>query len=90
MGRPVIATNLGGPSETVEHGVTGWLTRPGDVAALMAALDELLSMDASARMALGHRARASVLNGFTLQAMREATLDVYDTVLSGRALAAAA
>ena len=31
MGRPVIATNLGGPSETVAHGVTGWLTNPGDV-----------------------------------------------------------
>ena len=89
MGRPVIASNLGGPSETVEHGVTGWLTAPGDVDALVAALEEALSTDARARVALGARARASVLNGYTLQAMRDATLDVYEAVLTGQAAAAA-
>jgi glycosyltransferase involved in cell wall biosynthesis len=83
MGRPMIATNLGGPSETVEHGVTGWLTSPGDVASLVAALEEALSMDAGTRIALGQRARARVLDGFTLQAMRDATLDVYEAVLTG-------
>ena len=30
MGRPVIASDLGGPVETVEHGVTGWRVPPGD------------------------------------------------------------
>jgi glycosyltransferase involved in cell wall biosynthesis len=89
MGRPVIATNLGGPSETVEHGVTGWLTNPGDVASLAAALEEALSMDAESRMALGQRARASVLNGYTLRAMRDATLDVYEAVLTGQTAVAA-
>jgi glycosyltransferase involved in cell wall biosynthesis len=84
MGRPVIATNLGGPSETVQHGVTGWLTNPGDVASLADALEQALSLDANARMALGHRARTSVLNGYTLEAMREATLDVYEAVLTGQ------
>ena len=88
MGRPVIATNLGGPSETVEDGVTGWLTQPGDVASLAWALEDALSLDAEARMALGLRARASVLNGYTLRAMRDATLDVYETVLTGQAVAA--
>jgi hypothetical protein len=46
-------------------------------------------MDAEARMALGHRARASVLNGYTLQAMRDATLDVYEAVLNGQVAAVA-
>jgi glycosyltransferase involved in cell wall biosynthesis len=84
MGRPVIATNLGGPSETVEDGVTGWLTAPGDVDDLVRALTEALSMDAAHRSALGDRARASVLRSYTLQAMRDATLDVYRTVLGGQ------
>ena len=88
MGRPVIATNLGGPSETVEDGVTGWLTQPGDVASLAWALEDALSLDAEARIALGLRARGSVLNGYTLRAMRDATLDVYETVLTGQAVAA--
>jgi glycosyltransferase involved in cell wall biosynthesis len=83
MGRPVIATNLGGPSEIVQPGVTGWLTNPGDVASLASALEEALSMDTDARMALGHRGRLSILNGYTLQGMRHATLDVYEEVLSG-------
>jgi glycosyltransferase involved in cell wall biosynthesis len=84
MGRPVIATNLGGPSETVEHRVTGWLIDPGQVGSLAVALEEALAMDAEARLALGFRARASVLDGYTLEAMREATLDVYEAVLMGQ------
>ena len=85
MGRPVIASDLGGPSETVEHGVTGWLTNPGDVDSLAGALEGALSLNAEARMTLGQRARESVLNGYTLEAMREATLDVYEAVLMGQA-----
>ena len=69
----------------MENGVTGWLTNPGDVDGLVRALVEALSMDAEARSALGERARASVLNGYTLQAMRDATLDVYETVLGAQA-----
>jgi glycosyltransferase involved in cell wall biosynthesis len=84
MGRAVIATDLGGPHETVRTGDTGWLVAPGDVDALAAALDQVLSLDADARVALGRRARASVLNGYTLRAMRDATLDVYETVLTPR------
>lgn len=36
--RPVIASDHGGLSEIVEHGVTGWLAAPGDPEALAAAL----------------------------------------------------
>ena len=58
MGRPVIATDLGGPRETVRHGETGWLTNPGDVDALARALEEALSMDAEARVGAGRSVRA--------------------------------
>ena len=37
-GRPVIASRLGSFAETLEDGVHGWLTPPGDVAALAAAM----------------------------------------------------
>ena len=83
MGRPVIATRLGGPCETVTDGETGWLTEPGDVGSLTAALEQALAMDADARMALGWRARQSVLRDYTVRAMQDATLDVYQEVLSG-------
>ena len=83
MGRPVIASDLGGPVETVREGETGWRVKPGDPEALAAAIGRALDMDPEARAALGQRARASVP---TVRGMQDATLDVYEAVLreSGR------
>lgn len=81
MGRPVIASDLGGPAETVEPGVTGWRVPPGDPAALAAAIAHALAMPAEERAALGARARAAVLASFTVARMQAATLAVYREVL---------
>nr|WP_294522658.1 glycosyltransferase family 4 protein [uncultured Rhodopila sp.] len=78
MGRPVIASDLGGPVETVLHGETGWRVKPGDPDALAAAIGVALDLDPEAQLALGERARASVP---TVRAMQDATLDVYEAVL---------
>jgi glycosyltransferase involved in cell wall biosynthesis len=80
MGRPVIASDLGGPVETVSHNETGWRVKPNDPDALAAAISIALDLDPTERQALGQRARASVP---TIQAMQDATLDVYKTVLTG-------
>ena len=88
MGRPVIAADLGGPVETVEHGVTGWRVPPGDAAALAAAIEHVLALPEAERQALGERARAAVLLGYTVAAMQAATLDVYAEVLAGVAAVA--
>jgi glycosyltransferase involved in cell wall biosynthesis len=79
MGRPVIASDLGGPVETVRHGDTGWRVKPNDPDALAAAIEVALDLDPEAGFALGQRARASVP---TVRAMQEATLDVYEEVLT--------
>lgn len=42
-GTAVVATAVGGPADTVRHGVTGALVPPGDAAALAAALRPLLA-----------------------------------------------
>ncbi len=77
MGRPVIASDLGGPVETVAHGVTGWRVPPGDPGALAAAIEAALALPVAERQALGCRARAAVLRGYTVGAMQAATLAVY-------------
>ena len=82
MGRPVIASDLGGPVETVEHGVTGWRVPPGDPAVLAAAIEAALEFPAEQREALGHRARAAVLRRCTVAEMQRATLDVYRQVMA--------
>lgn len=78
MGRPVIAADLGGPRETVEHGVTGWLTPPGDAAALAAQIRAALALPAEQRGAMGMAARQRVP---TMAAMQQATLALYRELL---------
>jgi glycosyltransferase involved in cell wall biosynthesis len=79
MGRPVVASDLGGPVETVRHGDTGWRVRPNDPSALAAAIRVALDLDPADSLAMGQRARASVP---TVRAMQDATLDVYEAVLT--------
>jgi glycosyltransferase involved in cell wall biosynthesis len=79
MGRPVIASDLGGPVETVRQNETGWRVPPHDPEALAAAIGVALDLGPAERAALGQRARASVP---TVRAMQDATLDVYEAVIT--------
>lgn len=78
MGRLVIAADLGGPRETVAHGVTGWLTPPGDAAALAAQIRTALALPPAARATMGEAARCSVP---TTEAMQSATIALYRELL---------
>jgi glycosyltransferase involved in cell wall biosynthesis len=82
MQRPVIASDLGGPVETVEHGVTGWRVLPGDPAALAGAIEAALALPDPERAALGRRAREAVLRRCTMAQMQQATLEVYRQVMA--------
>jgi glycosyltransferase involved in cell wall biosynthesis len=83
MGRPVVAFHHGGAAETIADGRTGFLVPPGDVPALSAALGRALDLPDEERAWLGWRAREAVLAGYTTAAMQQATLGVYDEILSG-------
>jgi glycosyltransferase involved in cell wall biosynthesis len=88
MGRPVLASDLGGPRETIETGVTGWLLPPGDAAILAEGIAYVLALPEAERLALGARARAAVLENYTTAAMQAATLDVYRELLDMAAVPA--
>ncbi|HEY7578955.1 MAG TPA: glycosyltransferase family 4 protein [Acetobacteraceae bacterium] len=81
MGRPVIASDLGGPVETVQQGVSGWRVPPGDAPALASAIERVLALPPADRAAVGERARRAVLAGYTVGTMQAATLDVYREVM---------
>ena len=49
--------------------------------ALAAAIDAALALSEAERQALGQRAREAVQRGYTVQAMQDATLDVYEELL---------
>lgn len=96
MATPVIATDIGAPPETVlgrpsvpPTRATGWLVPPDDPQSLAGAIAEALSMPGTDRTRMGERARAHVLESFSLRQMKQQTLQVYDELL-GTKLAAPA
>ncbi len=58
-GRPVVSTDVGGIAEADEHGTSGFLTAPGDDAAIASALARLVA-DEPLRARFGVAARAAV------------------------------
>jgi glycosyltransferase involved in cell wall biosynthesis len=66
LGKPVIATDIGGVPEFVQHGVTGQLVPPRDPKALAEAMVELLR-NPFRRDRLGSNGRLAVHERFTVQ-----------------------
>ena len=80
VGTALVASRAGAAELVVEDGATGVLTPPGDADALVAALEPLMRDPASAT-AMGARARARVLEKFSLDAEANAIASVYRTLV---------
>jgi mannosyltransferase len=76
----LVASRAGAAELVVEDGVTGVLTPPGDVDALVAALEPLMRDPASAAQ-MGERGRARVLEKFSLDAEAATIAEVYRTLV---------
>ena len=79
-GAALVASRAGAAELVVEDGVSGVLTPPGDVDALVAALEPLMHDPVSA-IAMGERARARVLAQFSLDAEANRIAGVYRTLV---------
>ena len=79
-GAALVASRAGAAELVVEDGVTGVLTPPGDVEALVAALEPLMRDPASAMM-MGERGRARVLEKFSLDAEANRIAEVYRALM---------
>lgn len=82
MGRPVIAFDMGGASETILPGQTGWLAAPGDIDGLAAALKSALDLGPIQRRKLAARASLNVLEHFTTEMMCQRTISLYKSLLA--------
>src|SRR5260370_41632999 len=79
VGAALVASRAGAAELAVDDGVTGVLTPPGDVDALVKALEPLMRDPASAAQ-MGERGRARVLEKFSLDAEAAGIAEVYRTL----------
>lgn len=78
-GIPVLASRIGGVSEIVNPGLTGWLFRPGDPADGAETLSRILP-DPSILLRAGEAAQLRVKNSFSIQRMVASYFSLYDEV----------
>lgn len=81
MGKPVIASKVGGIYTLVQHGVNGLLTVPADEKSLAEAIVTLLNDKEMAR-GMGQMGRRMVEEKFSLEQMVEKTNDLYNEALN--------
>ena len=82
--KPIVATDVGGNSEVVEHGVNGLIVPPDRPDMLAEALVEILSDPEKARC-MGEAGRVKFEREFTLDGMVQAYEQLYISCMSGLA-----
>ncbi len=87
LGKPVIASDAGGPKEIVSHGETGLLVPPASPDAVAAALLQLIG-DPTARARMGAEGRRRFTSNYTALEMARSTLAAYEVALRSTVSAA--
>jgi len=79
-GKPVVATNVGGASEAIADGVSGYLIASDDDEAMAARILELLD-DKTKATSFGAEGRRIVSEKFSADAQLRSTIDLYNSLL---------
>lgn len=82
MEKPVVSTDVGSVSESVESGVTGLLVPPGQPEALADAIGELLA-DPERRREMGLEGRRRVEERFSVEAMTRQYEELFTQIVEG-------
>lgn len=80
MGKPPIATNIGGHCDTVRHGETGWLIPPEKPDLLAEAITHQLHISSEQKHSMAISSREHVMKKFSLEQMCGKTLSLYDAI----------
>lgn len=81
LGKPVVASAVGGLRQVIDNGETGLLVPSADHVALAGAIGALLADPDRARE-LGEKARVRVMEHYTRERMTAAYLDLYTAILA--------
>ncbi|MEQ8762446.1 MAG: glycosyltransferase [Planctomycetota bacterium] len=83
-GRPVVATRVGGVSEIVTDGETGFLVPAGQAPAIAAALSKLI-LSEGLRHRYGEAGQANAKEQFSAERLVRETFDLYERILEEKA-----
>ena len=79
LGLPVVGTNIGGTTEQVSDGETGFLVPPADPEAMAAAIAKLAA-DPDCRSRMGEKGRQRVGEKFSILSMTDRIVSVYQRI----------
>lgn len=77
LGVPIVATDVGGTAEVIEHGVSGWIVPPRSLKALVGAIRYFLENGARFEE-MTHAARVRIEEKFSFQARTSGQMDIYE------------
>lgn len=83
-GRPVVATDVGGVTELVIDGVTGFVVPPEDAVALASAMQKVMTLSDDERWRLAAAGRAHVKDNFSLPKVMEKWDALFTEVLASK------
>jgi len=79
-GKSVVATRVGGVSDLIDHGNTGFIVEPGDVKALVQCITSILN-DGESRRRIGRAAREVASARFRIGVVASKYMRIYESVL---------
>jgi glycosyltransferase involved in cell wall biosynthesis len=82
MGKPIIASNLGGSKETIIKNKTGFLYKHDDPRDLAKTLNTVIELDQDTLNSIGNEGRKNVTKKFDVEAMCDTTLREYKKLLN--------
>ena len=81
MGKPIIASDLGGSKETILRGKSGFLYKHDDPRHLAKTLNTVIELDQDALNSIGNEGRKNITKKFDVEAMCDSTLREYKKLL---------
>ena len=82
MGKPIIASTIGGSKETIIDNITGFLFAAGDISSLSQKLAHVFDLDETTLKSMGNEGRKNVTNKFNVEKMCFTTYSEYKKLLS--------
>ena len=82
MGKPIIASNIGGSRETIKDEKTGFLFNAGDIKSLTEKLSHIFDLDRNTLKLMGNAGRENVIKKFNVEKMCFSTYSEYKKLLN--------